>query len=134
MERWVKERCVARQCGSFRACSRVVSMSVCLCVAPLCGRVIMGQSDGSRGGSCHGNRGCRLFSQDLSCPTVLQTSLLSYQFDLVYFSCLHITPTYSSSPLSLLLAPFPCILQSPVLLLLSPSLTPALCYSCNRYK
>ncbi len=38
----------------------------------------MGPSDRSHGGSCHGNRGCRLIPQDLSCPRILQTSLLSH--------------------------------------------------------
>lgn len=71
--RWAEEKCVvAKQRGSFRAFSRVVSMSgLSVCASSLCGRVSMGQSGGSHGGSCHGNRGCRLVPQDLSCPTVL---------------------------------------------------------------
>lgn len=30
--RWADERYVARKCGSLRACSRVVSVNVCVCM------------------------------------------------------------------------------------------------------
>lgn len=66
--------------GSLRACLRVVpaSVHVCVCVraSSVCGRTSLGPSDGSRRGSCHGNRGCRLVPPDLSFPRILQTFLV----------------------------------------------------------
>lgn len=101
---WMRGVLPGRQRGSLRARSRVVSVRVC--VPPLCvgERAWDRASERSRGGSCHGNRGCRLVPQDLSCPRTPQTSLLS---------------------LANVLAPFPRILQSPALLLF---------HSCNRDK
>lgn len=62
--------------GRLRACLRLVPMCVRARASSLCGRTSLGQSDGSRRGSCHGNRGRRLVPPDLSFPTILQTFLV----------------------------------------------------------
>ena len=92
----------------------------CVCASPLCGRASMGPSDGSRGGSCHGNRGCRLAPRDLSCPRILRTSLFclspSYS-SLVYFCSLCILFYLYQITCSLL--PLPPLPPHPSLLYLS---------------
>lgn len=69
---------------------------VCLCDSPLCGRTSMGPSDGSQGGSCHGNRGCHLIPPVLGCPTMLQTFLFPTVFIyLLLRFCFHKNKTCS---------------------------------------
>lgn len=86
----------------FKSC---VYEHISVCLFPVCGWVNMQPSDNSHGGSCHSNS-VFLFCSDLSCPSVIQPSLLfcALQFSLVevYFSWLYLHyPAYFYSSYTL---------------------------------